>query len=100
MPMFAPAQKNFSPAPMITITWIDASMRACRIASSSSRIMSYEYVLAGGSSSVIVKMPSAAEVLSFCADIFEVDRLTIDAALRRRDVVGELSGLVDRRHLN
>ena len=29
--MLAPAQKNFSPAPVITMTWTAASMRASRI---------------------------------------------------------------------
>ncbi len=40
MSMFAPAQKNFSPAPVITITCTSASKRALRMHSSSSRIIS------------------------------------------------------------
>ena len=40
--MLAPAQKNFSPAPVIRIACTASSMRAARIAVSSSRIMSYE----------------------------------------------------------
>ena len=38
--MFAPAQKNFSPAPVSTMTCTASSMRAARIAASSSRIIS------------------------------------------------------------
>ena len=38
--MLAPAQKNFSPAPVITMTWTAASMRAARTAASSSCIIS------------------------------------------------------------
>jgi len=40
MLMFAPAQKNFSPAPRITSTWTLSSKRAWRMASSRSRIIS------------------------------------------------------------
>ncbi len=40
MLMLAPAQKNFSPAPRITITCTASSKRACRMASSRSRIIS------------------------------------------------------------
>ncbi len=39
-PDVAPAQKNFSPAPVSTMTWTAGSMRASRIAASSSRIIS------------------------------------------------------------
>jgi hypothetical protein len=42
MPMSAPAQKNFSPAPHSTIACTASSKRAARMASSSARIISYE----------------------------------------------------------
>jgi hypothetical protein len=38
--MFAPAEKNFSPAPRRTMTHASSSMRALRMASSSWRIIS------------------------------------------------------------
>ncbi len=41
MPMFAPAQKNFSPAPVITITSTAGSKRASTMCSSSWRIISW-----------------------------------------------------------
>src|SRR6187402_515109 len=47
----------------------------------------------------IVPAPSTAIVLSFGPDILEVDWLAVDPALRRRDVIRELSRLVDRRDL-
>ena len=50
--MFAPAQKNFSPAPRITITDTSGSKRASMMAASSCFIISCVYVFAGGSSSV------------------------------------------------
>src|SRR5437588_6131464 len=53
MPMFAPAQKNFSPEPVRTITCTSLSKRAVKMASSSWRIISCVYVFAGGSSSVM-----------------------------------------------
>ncbi len=49
MPMLAPAEKNFSPDPVTTITSTSSSKRASKIASSSWRIISCVYVLAGGS---------------------------------------------------
>jgi hypothetical protein len=55
--MLAPAQKNFSPAPRIRITCTFSSKRALRMASSMSRIISYVYVLAGGSFSSRMAMP-------------------------------------------
>ena len=56
--MLAPAEKNFSPEPRIRITCTPSSKRASRIASSSSRIISCVYVLAGGSTIVIIATPS------------------------------------------
>ena len=41
MPILAPAEKNFSPFPVSTITWTSSSKRAFRIASSSWRIISW-----------------------------------------------------------
>src|SRR6266849_4479202 len=55
--MFAPAQKNLSPAPRIRITRTVSSNRAFKIASSSARIISNVYVLAGGSFSSRMAMP-------------------------------------------
>ena len=65
MPMLAPAQKKLSPAPRSTITWTARSIRASSTAASISRIISYEYVLAGGSFSSIVATPSTTEYRIF-----------------------------------
>ena len=40
IPMLAPAEKNFSPCPRITITWASSAIRASRMAASSCRIIS------------------------------------------------------------
>src|SRR5689334_3548743 len=98
--MLAPAQKNFSPAPRKTTTWTAASIRASSTAASISCIISYEYVLAGGSFSSITQMPSAISRLifdtrlDFRPHVLEMDRCALDAPLRRRDVIGERAGLV------
>jgi hypothetical protein len=44
-------------------------------------------------------LPDDSTQLLLSAYVFEVDRLTVDATLRRRDVVGELARLEDRLHL-
>jgi hypothetical protein len=55
----APAEKNRSPCPRSTTTWTSSSNRACTMASSSCRIISYVYVFAGGLSSSMTAIPSS-----------------------------------------
>ena len=51
------AEKNFSPAPVMTITYTSLSIRAFRMASSIWRFISYVYVFAGGSHISIIATP-------------------------------------------
>jgi hypothetical protein len=61
MLMFAPAQKNFSPWPVTTITCTSLSKRASKIALSSSLSISCVYALTGGSLSVMKATPLSVE---------------------------------------
>ena len=58
MLMSAPALKNFSPAPRMTITWTLESNRAFTIASSNCFKLSSVYALAGGLLNSIIATPS------------------------------------------
>src|SRR3989440_2761315 len=64
--MLAPAEKNFSPWPRITMTCTLSSKRAFRIASSSWCIISNVYVFAGGSSSSMMASPSSVR---YCTSV-------------------------------
>ena len=106
MPMFAPAQKNRSPAPMSTITWTDGSMRA----DEDRLVQLAHHLVRVGVGRRIVQLEDGDAVGDLGVDlrhdqrlgphVLEIDRQPVDAALRRGDVVGELARLVDRLHLD
>ncbi len=122
--MFAPAQKNFSPAPRITMTWTAASIRALE----DRRVDLLHHLVGVGVRRRIVQLDDGdavgdryvdfviamdiadcgydrqrrilARPESLTASVRTYSKLIgcrLIAAARRRDVVGELAGLVDRR---
>src|SRR4051794_40728805 len=62
--MSAPAQKNFSPAPVMSSTCTSGSKRASSTCASSCFIISYEYVFAAGLVSSSTITPSCFEAFT------------------------------------
>ena len=96
----APAQKNFSPAPVSTMTWTASSMRAVEDRGVE---LAHHLVAVGVGGRLVQRQqrrspPLVADVdsghvsgLRLGPHVLEVHRLAFDAARRRRDVVGELA---------